>query len=500
MNPYFEPIPCGATLPLNNPHAVSVSIPTMQQIIAYEENQPGIDQIIRSGYPRFVVHPYVKQIIAYVRYEYIIPDDYEIMLLSSEEAARMVAINFEVEVFTREPEFGIITVSKNYSQLTKLKEFIRHCGYLVSSRCAEDYLYCKAIITQKFEEERILKHRHAEITIKQTLAALYQQPYENIELAVTGMNAVFSTFMYLKHLRAAEGKTIFLQLGWLYTDTIQILSKFSTQVIVINHVADEALIQYTLETYGKQIAAVFTEVPTNPLVQTVNLGLVRQLCNRFEIPIVVDSSVGTAVNLNLQPFADIIVESLTKFASGGADVLAGAIIFNKNSTFGFSAEGLHKWLDPLYGADMCRLGFEIKNYEERVQKIAANTVKLVQYFETKPIIKKIYWCLSAESAQNYKQSSKNSEAICGLISLTFNAPFAKIYDAVNLPKGPSLGTNFTLLMPYVYLAHYEYITDKTGQEILAKAGIPAELLRISVGLEPIDEIIAQFETAFNFSE
>ncbi|MDN5106047.1 PLP-dependent transferase, partial [Aliarcobacter butzleri] len=56
-----------------------------------------------------------------------------------------------------------------------------------------------------------------------------------------------------------------------------------------------------------------------------------------------------------------------------------------------------------------------------------------------------------------------------------------------------LGTEFTLLMPYTYLAHYDLISSENGKEFLKQINLPIELLRISVGIEPIEEIIKEFE-------
>ena len=87
----------------------------------------------------------------------------------------------------------------------------------------------------------------------------------------------------------------------------------------------------------------------------------------------------------------------------------------------------------------------------------------------------------------------DENSLCGIISITFKKDFQKVYDNLNFPKGPSLGTEFTLLMPYTYLAHYDLIVSKEGKEFLEKINLPINLLRISVGVENIDEIINEFE-------
>jgi cystathionine gamma-synthase len=73
------------------------------------------------------------------------------------------------------------------------------------------------------------------------------------------------------------------------------------------------------------------------------------------------------------------------------------------------------------------------------------------------------------------------------------APF---YDAVRLPKGPSFGMKNSLLSPFIYIAHYDLVKTAAGRAELAASGIDPELLRLSIGGEPADEIIAALAEAF----
>ena len=86
----------------------------------------------------------------------------------------------------------------------------------------------------------------------------------------------------------------------------------------------------------------------------------------------------------------------------------------------------------------------------------------------------------------------DENSLCGIVSIYIEKDFEKIYDNLNFAKGPSLGTEFTLLMPYTYLAHYDLITSKSGKEFLEKIELPKNLIRISVGIENIDDIKNEF--------
>ena len=85
----------------------------------------------------------------------------------------------------------------------------------------------------------------------------------------------------------------------------------------------------------------------------------------------------------------------------------------------------------------------------------------------------------------------------GVVSVVFDRPLAYYYDRLMLPKGPSLGNNFTLAMPYFYMAHWDVIKQEEGRQSMLKLGLNPDLLRISIGLEPIDELIGVFEKLFN---
>ena len=212
---------------------------------------------------------------------------------------------------------------------------------------------------------------------------------------------------------------------------------------------------------------------------------------------VIDSTFATPYNLDLTPYGDIFIESLTKFACGNADVLMGCFILNENSKIAFMQGEFKKHIDKPYIKDIQRLAYEIKNYESRVKKISSNTIKLIEYFKTCSFIDEVFHCMQKSNGTNYQKLMKDDNSYSGVISATFTKPFQEVYDKLNFPKGPSLGTEFTLLMPYVYLAHYDYILSKTGQDFLKKHNIPVDLLRISVGCENIDDIINEFKKLDN---
>ncbi len=488
----FSHIPCGQTLPQNNIHAVSVSMPSLQDVIDYEEQTPQILEKITVAYPRFVMHPYLKTLAKYIKEKYNINEAYEVVLLSSQKAVEVVSLKYFIhnKIDINEP-FGVILVQNGTTQLQKVLKFIQHVGYNLSSRLAEDYLYEVGLLKEKHHEVLEDKTTAYDILIS-NIANAYKQPKSNVCLTPSGMNAVYCALKGLKSIQAKSGKTKLLQLGWLYLDTMNIVEHYFSENKIFYDINDLDSVENYLKENGHTISAIITEIPTNPLLQTVDLVRLRSLCDKYNIVLVIDATFATPFNLDLKPYADIYVESLTKFASGNADVLMGAIILNENSKISVMSAEFFKHADMPYIKDIQRLALEIQNYESRMKIISSNTKKLVEYFKTAPFIDEIFYCLNPKYATNYQKLMIDENSYTGIISVTFKKDFKEVYDSLNFAKGPSLGTEFTLLMPYTYLAHYDLITSKEGNEFLNQIGLPINLLRISVGIEDINEIIEEF--------
>ena len=489
----FKHIECGETLPQNNIHAVSVSMPKLQDVIDYEEGFGEAIEKIKSGYPRFIMHPYLKVLASYIKEKYKISDAYEVVLLSSQNAVDIVSDKYYIhnKIDINEP-FGVILVQNGTCQLQKVLMFIQHVGCNLSSRFAEDYLYEVGLIDLKHKEELETEKVAYDIVVS-TLAQAYNQPKKNITLAPSGMNAIYGVVKGLRSIQRRNGRDILVQLGWLYLDTMNIVKHHYEQTKIFPDIKNLDLLEDYLIENGLKISAIITEIPTNPLLQSVDMKRLKSLCLKYNIPLVVDTTLSTPYNLNLEDYADICVESLTKFASGNADVLMGAVILNQKSKLANMDVEFFKHCDRAYIKDIQRLAFEIKDYEARVKKISSNTKILVEYFKKCSYIDKIFYCLNSENESNYKNVMRDENSYTGLISVTFKKPFDEIYDNLNFAKGPSLGTEFTLLMPYTYLAHYDYMKSDEGLRLLEKIGLPKDLLRISVGSENINEIINEFK-------
>ena len=457
----FKHIPCGDTLPVDNVHAVSVSIPTFQDVISYEE---GKNTKIKSGYPRFVLHPYLKKMALHLEQKYAVDEKQEVVLVSSQDFANLIIEKYDIkQKVDFKEDFGVVLIQKETDELQSVLRFIQHVGCNLSSRFAEEYLYEKGLIDSLHVEELAPK-KSAQKEVLQTLLSAYQK--KSIHLSTSGMNAMYTVLKTVQKIQSG----MVIQLGWLYLDSMNLIEGYDSKIFY--DVMDLKSVENFLKNCSKKVSCIVTEVPTNPLLQSVDLKELKRICLKYDVALVVDSTFATAYTSIDE--ADILIESLTKFACGNADVLMGCFILNDK--YAKYEELFKKDLDKPYIKDIQRLAFEIRGYETRVKKANKNREELVEFLKQKSYVKKVY-----------------HSPLSAVISVVFNMPFEKAYDTLNFFKGPSLGTEFTLLMPYVYLAHYDLITCKEGRELLRENKIPIELIRISVGIEDIKVIKKEFD-------
>ena len=118
---------------------------------------------------------------------------------------------------------------------------------------------------------------------------------------------------------------------WLYTDTIEILEKWGPGCHLFGFGNEEDIdrLEALLEEESKKnpgcppIMSLSTEFPTNPLVRAPNLRRLRALADKYDFPIVVDQTIGNFINVDVMPYADVVVNSLSKVFSGYANVMGG---------------------------------------------------------------------------------------------------------------------------------------------------------------------------------
>lgn len=479
-NPAWEEKDLGLPLP-DSPHACSVCLPTWDSVIGYEEGRDKVIKRMRVGYPRFFKHPTVERLFDNAKAE-VAGENEDVIVLptraSVQRAHRWVERRAETAVrITSYHGLQVLIVPSKAK--AEANAYWRFSGEVVSSRQAQDFLDGK-------HREGSKSHLISRALAKTTGAAP-----DHTFIFASGMAAVTSVLRALPGLQ--KGKKT-LQLEFPYVDCLKVQELFGQGVVYLNEAVGESFDEALKRIRQGEFAGVFTEVPSNPLLRTVDLVRVAQACAESETPFIVDDSATGPFNVDALRYADVVTGSLTKWISGEGDVMAGMATVRADSPLAATLAGSLA-IDagesaPLYIADAEVLLSNLKGYSKRMKTVNANGSELAAWLANHAAVAEV-WHPSLTNRENYDAVRRKNGGYGGLLSFTLKNPkkTGKVYDALRVSKGPSFGTPFTLVCPYTMLAHYHEMEWAEG------CGVSANLLRVSCGLEAISTITAAFEEA-----
>ncbi|MFW6218247.1 MAG: PLP-dependent transferase [Verrucomicrobiota bacterium] len=488
--------PLGAACP-DSPHAVASSLPTMADVRGYEEKDPRVLEKLRCGYPRFVVHPFVAELIGYYL-EREAPGGRAGVLVAGDRAARDLVRHAGGSVRMESVDAGVALVhfDPDDDTATKVRKYVQHTGCGVSSRQAEDLLLAYGRRSERFAEAAYAGNAAARV--ESELAGLCGCRGSDVLICSSGMSAFFAGFSAIREFQRRRGRTRWLQLGWLYLDSGCILKEFLGDSERLDHhydVSDTDALIDAIEEAGETLAAVVVECPTNPLARVCDLKRVAAAVRAAGGVMLVDPTLASIYNVDVLPYADILVTSLTKYAAHEGDVLAGALALNPESPYyGDLVLEASRHHVPPYARDLARLAWEMEGAPAAVAAMNANAARLAKFLEAHPGVRRAYHAAEGETFGLVGRGPSTGGAI---ITIELRGSLEGFYDRVDVMKGPSFGTDFTLLCPFLYLAHYELVTSPEGRALLEGAGLDPELVRISVGVEDYDMLEATFARALS---
>lgn len=462
----------GFPLP-DSPHACLVSLPTWSAVIGYEESDPGVVDQMRAGYPRFFIHPITSDYLNTLEEQYAGSGE-RLMAYSSPMAARRAATFVETQSGCRgriveEAPSLLVVPDKAYQAA---RDYWKHTGELISSRQAEDRLQGVEPDHSRVEECRA------------ALAAVMESAIEDVFFFESGMAAIFTLHRIVTD-RSPGKKT--LQICFPYVDALKVQQRFGSGVDFVNDPGGDGFEAVLSAIREGVYAAVFCEVPSNPLLTTVDLSAVADACRDAATPLLVDDTVCSHLNVDLSGKADAVSTSLTKWVSGIGDVMAGSVRIHESSPFAAEfREALGREVPHgtrLYPRDMEVLVENARGLGERVSECNSNGLAIAEFLQEHKAVARV-WYPAFLDRENYESMRRPGAGFGGLMSFTLKDPgrVAEVYRAMRFSKGPSLGTDYSLLCPYAMLAHY------TETEWANGCGVATELLRLSVGREPLDEL------------
>ena len=257
--------------------------------------------------------------------------------------------------------------------------------------------------------------------------------------------------------------------------------------------SNSANIENAIQTNTKLI---WIETPTNPLLKITDLEAVGNIAKKHNILFGVDSTFATPVFLRPLEFgADLVMHSTTKYLSGHNQLIGGVVITNREDLFD-QLKFVQKSIGAVPGPFDCWLTIlGIKTLDLRMKKHDSNAQTVAEYLEAHPkVLSVTYPGLPSHPA--HETAKKQMSGFSGMISfeLTGGIPAGKIVmNSVKLAKlAESLGAVETMITHPATMTHADVPKDEREAR-----GLTDGLVRLSVGIENPDDIIADLEQALN---
>jgi len=326
-------------------------------------------------------------------------------------------------------------------------------------------------------------------------------PHEHVFLYPKGMCAIGAIARTLAQLPTADTHSSeVVVFGWPYGSTPKCVQRSGYgRFAFYSQGTSEELDQLELSlAAGRRIACLFCEVPSNPGCATPDLCRIRRLADQYHFAVVCDETIGTFFNVDVLPYVDVVITSLTKMFSGACNVMGGSVVLNAHSAFYpvLYSELTRTHEELIFPVDAEVLLHNCADFPDRVRNANRTALAVVDFLQSQPstVIARVNYPDRVPSAALYERYRRRPDGGYGsLISVVFRDPevAVRFYNAVDLCKGPSFGANFTLVLPYSQLAHAFELDWAESQ------GMPKHIVRISVGLEDEATLIGKLRQALD---
>lgn len=314
---------------------------------------------------------------------------------------------------------------------------------------------------------------------------------EDAAATATGMAAVSGTL--LANLQAGDhliaSKAVY---GCSFALMNHMLTKFGIDVSFVDMTNPE-LIKNEIRENTKLM---FLETPINPNLVVLDLTNILAIAKQHNILSVIDNTFLTPVlQQPAQLGADIVIHSATKYLNGHGDVVAGIICSNKNMIEHIKLTALKDIGATMSPHDAWLILRGLKTLPIRVERHCHNAQLIAEYLETHPAVDSVFYP-GLKSHSGYRYIGKQMKAAGGVIAFELKTNLAGGAEFINRMKlfsiAVSLGDAESLIQHPASMTHSPY-TDEERRE----AGISNSLIRISAGLENVEDLISDLKQSLN---
>ncbi|ART77376.1 cystathionine gamma-synthase [Sutcliffiella horikoshii] len=278
-----------------------------------------------------------------------------------------------------------------------------------------------------------------------------------------------------------------------YGGTYRVMTKVLNRMGISSTFVDTSKVENIEAAIQENTKALFIETPTNPLLKVTDIQKASLVAKKHNLLTIVDNTFSTPywqtpINLG----ADIVLHSATKYIGGHSDVVAGLVVVNSEKL----AEKLHFVQNSTGGIlgpqDSWLLMRGIKTLGLRMEATEKNTRRIVEFLESHPFVGKVYYP-GLEEHPNHEVAKQQADGFGGMVS--FDIGSAEKADQLlarikYFTLAESLGAVESLISVPARMTHASIPAERR-----AELGIVDGLVRISVGIEDVEDLIADLKQA-----
>jgi cystathionine gamma-synthase len=267
------------------------------------------------------------------------------------------------------------------------------------------------------------------------------------------------------------------------------LSRFSIGCTIVPF-GDYDVLEQAIQENTKFI---FSESPTNPYLNIFDLVKLKKIAQKHKLLTLIDSTFATPYNQKpLEYGIDIVLHSATKYLSGHNDILAGVVL--GSSKLVEEIRNLHKSMGGTIDPHCCYLLLRgLKTFPLRMKQQNQAALEIAARLEKHPKIERVYYPF-LESHRHYSIAKEQMRGGGGVVTFETKGTLEqakRFLDALELCYiAPSLGGVETLITHPGIVSYYDYTREERYQ-----LGITDNLFRLAVGVEDVEDIIADLENA-----
>jgi cystathionine beta-lyase len=283
----------------------------------------------------------------------------------------------------------------------------------------------------------------------------------------------------------------------LYGGTYRLFNTIFAKYGIVFHFVDMTNVAAIEEKVNSNTKLIWVETPTNPMLNIIDIEAVAQISKKHGVLLGVDNTFASPYLQNpLDLGADIVMHSVTKYLGGHSDVVMGALICSDDKL----AAEMYR-IQNSSGAvtapmDSFLVLRGIKTLHLRLQRHCENGEKVARFLASHPKVDKVYWP-GFETHPNHAIAKKQMRGFGGMVSFTLKGNVLE--DALKLVKNvnifalaDSLGGVESLIGHPATMTH-----ASIPKEEREKTGVVDTLIRLSVGVEDAEDLIADLEQALN---